>query len=141
MLPPPPAVAWATVLAFLSDEWLAAMDEALAAHASTRPPTSGPLVVRQQVIGERPYVMWFDGARAGVRADPPPPSTPADVTFTCDRDTAVAIATGKERAQAAFLAGRLRLGGDSRALMTNAAVLSDLDDAFAAVRARTDFSA
>jgi putative sterol carrier protein len=139
MLPLPPAVAWATVLAFLSDEWVAAMDEALAAQATTRPPTAGPLVVRQEVIGERPYVLWFDGARAGVRHDPP--AAPADVTFTCDRDTAVAIATGKERAQAAFLAGRLRLGGDSRALMANAAVLSGVDDAFAAVRARTDFSA
>jgi putative sterol carrier protein len=130
------------VLAYLSDEWVAAMDRALAEDAAAREPNQATLVVRQVVTGgpdgDRSYAMWFDQGRAGVRPDGASGDEP-DVTLTCDWDTAVAVATGKERAQSAFLAGRLTLSGDSRVLATQGAVLGGLDDMFAAVRDRTDF--
>jgi putative sterol carrier protein len=136
------------VLEYLSDEWVAALDEALAAIPSRRGPNAetgpaGRLVIRQTVTGgrngDRSYTVWFEGGRAGAGGQAPDGGDP-DVTFTCDWDTAVAIATGKERAQTAFLGGRLRLGGDSRALLAHAGALAALDDVSAGVRARTDHS-
>ena len=71
------------------------------------------------------------GVRAG-RADD------ADVTFTQDRATARAIADGELAAQTAFMAGRLRTGGDLTRLLAHREALADLDDVFADVRARTE---
>jgi hypothetical protein len=59
------------------------------------------------------------------------------VTFTQDRTTAAAIATGRLSAQAAFIDGRLRVGGDLSALLDRAAELAALDDLFASARAAT----
>jgi len=61
------------------------------------------------------------------------------VTFITDRATAVAIASGRESAQSAFMAGRLRVDGDTRLLMSHQGLIGDLDDLFGEVRAVTDF--
>jgi hypothetical protein len=133
------------VLAYLSDEWISAMDEALRAHPGVRAGTADVALVIEQAVtggpaGDRAYRLRFDHGTAGVTPAPQPGGAEPDVRFTCDWDTAVAVATGKESAQAAFLAGRLRLGGDSRRLTAHAGLLAPLDDVFAAVRARTDFA-
>ena len=60
----------------------------------------------------------------------------ADVTFTQDRATAAAISAGTLSAQAAFLAGRLRVGGDLTAVLGGARELTDLADVFVATRRR-----
>ncbi len=60
-----------------------------------------------------------------------------DVSFTQDRATAAAIARGELSAQAAFMAGRLRIGGDLREVMDRARELAALDDLFAKARATT----
>ena len=59
------------------------------------------------------------------------------VRFSSDLATAWEIASGRGSAQRAFMAGRLRVGGDLRALLDHAAGLGATTDAFAAVRART----
>ncbi len=59
----------------------------------------------------------------------------ADVTFTQDLATAEAIHRGELSAQAAFMDGRLRLGGDLRAVLDRAGALAAIDDVFAAARA------
>ena len=79
---------------------------------------------------------------AGTPAVAPAPSEEDDattITFRTDPATATAIATGAEGAQAAFMAGRLRVDGDTRLLMAHQDALRALDDVFAPVRARTDF--
>ena len=58
-----------------------------------------------------------------------------DLTFTQDRATAAAIHRGELSAQAAFMQGRLRLGGDLRAVIERAGELAAIDDVFASVRA------
>ena len=63
------------------------------------------------------------------RADAP------DITFTQDRATAEAIHRGELSAQTAFIEGRLRLGGDLRAVIERAGSLVAIDDVFAAARA------
>ena len=134
------------MLAYLSDEWVTAVDEALAALPAGATGDAGAplsLTIHQTVTGgprgDHTYVLWFADERAGAALRMAGDAAP-DVSFTCDWDTAVAIATGKERAQSAFLAGRLRLGGDSRALLAQAGVLATLDDVLAPVRARTDYA-
>ena len=122
--------------AFLSPEWVA--DLAEAARAATAP--DGVALVVQQVVvdgragGEAAYAVRIaDGAVAVTegRADD------ADLTLTQDRATAAAIARGELSAQAAFLEGRLQVGGDLDAARAGARALTALADLFAAPRAAT----
>ncbi len=119
---------------FLTDGWLDGLQAVVRAAAV---PPDVRLVV-QQIIPDGPdghevaYVLELaDGsmsARAG-RADDP------DVTFTQDRATAEAIHRGELSAQAAFMDGRLRLGGDLRSVIDRAGALAAIGDVLAAARA------
>jgi hypothetical protein len=122
------------VAAFLTDQWF---DDLEAAARGTSVPLDVRLVIQQIIPGsaegdEVAYVLSAaDGAitvRRG-RAEAP------DITFTQDRATAEAIHRGELSAQAAFIEGRLRLGGDLRAVIERADSLISLDDVFAAARA------
>lgn len=64
----------------------------------------------------------------------------ADVTFTQDWGTAVAVATGALAAQEAFVSGRIRFSGDHQRLIDAAPLFAALDAAFDAVNSRTDFA-
>lgn len=120
--------------AFLTPEWVS--DLAAAAAGAEAPPDVS-LVVQQVVLdggGEVAYAVRVADGRVTVtpgRVDAP------DVTITQDRATAAAIARGDLSAQAAFLAGRLRLGGDLTELLSGARALATLADLFAAPRAAT----
>jgi hypothetical protein len=129
------------MLAYLSDEWIQALDRALVEHAALVEATSETALVLQNVVtgtrrGTVAYTVTLDH---GTNRVTPGEHERPDVSFTCDAATAVAIATGVESAQGAFMAGRLRLGGDARRLMDNQKVLAELDDVFGPVRADTDF--
>jgi len=119
---------------FLTDAWLDDLD-ALARAATF--PTDLRLII-QQVIPDGPdghEVAYVVEARDGSlsvrrgRADQP------DVTFALDHATALAIHRGELSAQRAFMEGRLRLGGDLRAVIDRAGALAAIDDVFAAARA------
>jgi predicted lipid carrier protein YhbT len=119
---------------FLTDAWLDELDTA--ARAAT---VAAELrVVVQQVVPDGPdghevtYVVEAADGRLTVR---PGRVEHPDVTFTQDRATALAIHRGELSAQAAFMEGRLRLGGDLRAVIGRAGALAALDDVFAAARA------
>ena len=118
---------------FLTDEWLEELDAvARAAHVQM-----ASRLVLQQVVpdgpgGEVAYALVLDHGRVQVergRVENP------DLVFTQDRATAEAIHRGELSAQAAFMQGRLRLGGDLRAVIDRAADLASVDDVFARVRA------
>jgi len=127
------------VVRYLSDEWF---DEA-ARLLAPAPAGGEPGFVLQQVVtdqtpGEAPtetswYVVVCDGAAHLGRGRHPR----ADVTFSCDAATAWEIQQGGLSAQAAFMAGRLRLGGDASTLLANRAALEALDDQLAPLRAAT----
>ncbi|MDQ2649748.1 MAG: SCP2 sterol-binding domain-containing protein [Actinomycetota bacterium] len=117
---------------FLSPEWFEALRRG-AAGASVPPDLA---LVVQEVIGEGPdevaFAIRLGGGRVEIvegRVDD------ADVSFRQDIDTARAIASGALAAQAAFMEGRLKVGGDLRALLANAAVLAGIDDVFRDARA------
>jgi hypothetical protein len=119
---------------FLTDEWL---DElAGVARGASVDPTLHLRV--QQVVPDGPdgrevaYVVEVGGGTVSVhrgRRDG------VDLTFTQDLATAQAIHRGELSAQAAFMEGRLRLGGDLRAVIDRAGALAAIDDVFAGARA------
>ena len=123
------------MLTFGSDEWIAALDDAARADAQLATASAELALVVEQVLtdGTRGHVVVDHGT---VRVRPGPADRPT-VTFTQDRAVAAAIARGDDSAQAAFLRGDLRLGGDVGALVAQAALLDRLTDAFAGVRSAT----
>jgi len=123
------------VARFLSDAWIADLDEA------GRQCTLSPdlrLTLQQVVVEERgagvAYVIRIADGRISVEpgVDPAP-----DVTLTQDRTTAMAVARAELSAQSAFMSGRLRVGGDLRGVLDRAQELAVVADVFAAVRSST----
>ena len=131
------------MLHFLSDEWIEALDGALAGDASVATATAGMrLAIDNVIVDGRPtgtitYTMTFDHGANHVEVGR---DEQGDISFACDRATAAAIATGAESAQAAFMAGRLRIGGDTRALISAQHVLAAVNDCFADVREQTIYA-
>lgn len=127
------------MLKFLTDEWIAALDEAAAADAELRQ-LAGELVltIEQEVTGgpdgDVCYHVAFDRGQVAVR---PGPAEHATLRFSQDYQTAAAISLGAGSAQRAFMTGQLRVGGDLRVLLAHGEAMAQLHDAFGAVRART----
>ena len=126
---------------YLSDEWLREVGEAAAASDTLRAATAAlELTVQHQVTegpeGDRTFHVVLDHGEARVAAGP---ASAPDVVFTHDYETAAAIADGTLSAQAAFMIGKLRVGGNLTALIEHQRALNGLDDVLEEVRARTDF--
>ncbi len=119
-----------------SDEWIAALDAAARADDDLREASRGRrVVIGQEVVdGERrnSWHVVLDDGEVAVR---PGPADDADVTFSQDRDVAEAVARGEMAARAAFVLGRIRVGGDVSVLLEVAPALAGLGDVFGAVRA------
>ena len=120
---------------FLSADWLG---DLAAAAGGVEVPPEGTVTVQQVVTDDDgEAVRWAlrvaDGrvaVEAGGVRDP-------DVTLTADKATATALARGDLAVTDAFMAGRLRIAGDLRALLRAGGVLGTVDAAFASVRERT----
>jgi putative sterol carrier protein len=127
------------VLRHLSPEWIAALDEAARTSTALREVAAAlDLTVQQVVIDDTDEVAWYVRLRGGEVGVHPGRADVADVTFTQDGATARAIADGDLSAQAAFMAGRLRTGGDLTQLLAHRDALAGLEDVFAEVRSRTE---
>lgn len=86
--------------------------------------------------GEITYHVVIEPAGARVAAGPAAgPAAAPDVTIITDYETARALHAGEQTAQAALAAGRYKVRGRLVSLRT----LAELEDVFAAVRARTTF--
>jgi predicted lipid carrier protein YhbT len=124
---------------FLSPEWL----DAMIAAATTAHLRAGDIdLAIEQVVTGRPAgeVAWTVRVHDG-RVEVESGRTPApSISFTVDADTAQAIHSGRQSAQAAFMTGRLRLGGDVALLLDHQGTLSELEDVFADVRASTTYA-
>jgi hypothetical protein len=124
-------------LAFLSSEWLRALDRAL--RATPLPDADGSFVLEQVVVdvpgaGEVRYAVVLDDTGAHIEDSVEP-----DVRLTTDYEMAVAIASGSGNAQQALALGRLRIGGDLEAFAARASLLVALRDATAMLRSDTTF--
>ena len=67
------------------------------------------------------------------------PADPEHVRMQQDWATAVAVATGAQNAQEAFITGKILLFGDQQALMGAQPVFGALDSIFATVREHTRY--
>ncbi len=120
---------------FLSDEWVIAVDEALATLARTE--IEQPITIEYRISGgpqgdqAHQVTLRPDGIRAHRPAGKP------TVTLSLDWGLALAINRGTASAQSAFLDGRIRLAGDPGALLSQQHQLSEIDDLVASVRVRT----
>ena len=124
---------------YLSPEWMEAARLAIAGDASLRGATAGVRLTVEHVVtgGPRGTIRWhvvIDDGTVGLAAGQ---AMEPDLRFTTDYATAAKIAGGELGAQRAFVEGRLRVGGDLRALLRHQKALSTIDDALAGVRART----
>jgi predicted lipid carrier protein YhbT len=127
----------------LSNEWLVAVDAAL---ASIEVDPDRHVVIGQEVTdaptelvspggGQSTttlrYRLVVGGGRARLVVGDEPP---ADVTITTPWPLALEIASGASSAQHAFLRGDLRIGGDPRLLIEHAEVAAAVSRVAAGIR-------
>lgn len=128
------------MLRFGSPEWIDALDSAAHHDEGLRRAAAGvSLVIGQEVTDGPTAIRWhivFDGTDVAVH---PGASEDADLTFSQDRPTAVAISTGRMSARTAFVMGAVRVEGDTAVALRHAPTLAKLDDVFATVRAETEY--
>jgi putative sterol carrier protein len=123
------------VARFLSADWVA---DLAAAAQGVEVPLEEAMTVQQVVTdGDGEPVRWALRVAGGRVAVDPGGARDPDVTLTADRTTATALARGDLAVTDAFMAGRLRVAGDLRALLRAGGVLGAVDAAFASVRERT----
>ena len=126
---------------FLSDEWLAELDRAVALDEEVASAASGIHLTIEQVVlndtgDEVRYATRVEDGR--VRLEPGPVDG-AHVTITEDYDTAAALAQGAITPQDAILAGKVKMRGDVGALLKGQEVLERVRACFDDVRARTEY--
>ncbi|MCL2395952.1 MAG: SCP2 sterol-binding domain-containing protein [Acidimicrobiaceae bacterium] len=123
---------------YLSAEWFQHLREAL---GEARADQGAPDVVLRQVVTGTPGgdVSYQIEIRAGQASLVAGTTGDADMTFTSDYPTAVAIARGELSTQSALLEGRIRVSGNPVALSTHQAVFGHLDPVPAGLRAETTF--
>jgi putative sterol carrier protein len=130
------------VAAFLSEEWIVALDAVARASMLIPPlPEGGRLVVEQQVSdtpdGSARFHVVFDETGAQVIAGG---AQHPDLVLITDYATACALHRGETNAQQALGRHRLKVRGDLTTIARRAAVLGAVGDLFANVRAQTTFA-
>lgn len=129
------------MIQYLSDEWLRAANEAVAASAELCKAAEGQDVTIAYEVTGTPSgkvnygIVFRDGAAsvtAGVQKDSP-------TSFSLDYETAAQIARGELSAQAAFMQGRLKVGGDVTVLINQYRLIDGLEDALGPLRAQTEY--
>lgn len=128
---------------FLSDEWLAALDDA--ARRRVPPDDDGLAAVTmtvEQVVTDGPsWRLRVDQGSLSVEvlASGSPPAEDGTVRLISDRQTAADIAAGRRAALDAFITGDLVIGGDVRSLIEHGTALEAVGDLFAELRDQTEF--
>ena len=125
---------------YLSDEWMTEANDALAKDGALATATAEmDLTIQYEVtgspLGKRAYAVRLDHGSAGIE----PGGHDAPVSFSLDYATAAAIAQGELSAQAAFMQGKLKLGGDVGVLIRQHAAFDGMADALGDLRATTEF--
>jgi putative sterol carrier protein len=126
---------------FLSEEWLAELDQAIADDEQISSAASGVDLTIQQVVTRRGaadvcYATRVADGRVRLR---PGRVEDADAVIREDYETAAALARGETSPQDAILAGRIRVSGNLGALLEGQQVLERVRACLDEVRARTDY--
>jgi hypothetical protein len=132
---------------FLSPDWFAEVARDAPSPLGAPAPETGQLVLEQVVHGTpdgevRYRVVVGAGAayiQAPLATNPNGGPVTPDLTIACDWATAVAMARGELSAQAALMAGRLRVRGNLARLSGRAPDLVGLDPVPEDVRRHTTY--
>ncbi|MBC8194517.1 MAG: SCP2 sterol-binding domain-containing protein [Acidimicrobiia bacterium] len=121
-----------TAAAYLSPEWIEALDEAAGQHPGI-PADRGdlPVTIAYRIVDGPAWYMVVGRDRTRVLAGSV--SSP-DVWFSTDSTTAGEIHSGNRDPLRAVIDGDLTVGGDPRMLVSNQDVLAALGDLFASAR-------
>jgi putative sterol carrier protein len=116
---------------FLSEEWAAAVQEALNSNEGFRSSAGSQTAKVQQVVttpeGEKKYWFKLEGGQATLGVGDI--GEPVDATITQDYDTAVALSKNELSGTAAYMSGKLRVSGDLMKLMQLQGTLGQLPQA------------
>lgn len=126
---------------YLSPAWLDAAAEALAGSPGLPDAIRDVALTLEQTVTDGPdgTVRWHVVLDHGAARLAAGPAEHADLSFTTTYPVARAIALGEIPAPMAFIAGRLRVGGDLSLLTRHHRVLAALDDVLVDVRKATTF--
>jgi putative sterol carrier protein len=104
---------------FLSEEWVAAVQDALNLSEQFKNAAGSQNAKVQQVVnsdeGEKKYWFKLEGGQASLGLGDSP--EPVDATITQDYATAEALAKNELTGTAAYMSGKLRVSGDLMKLM------------------------
>ncbi|MBT8215782.1 MAG: hypothetical protein HKN74_07350 [Acidimicrobiia bacterium] len=116
---------------FLSDEWLAAVNDALAGDDAYQSATATTDLSLQFVVADAPEgdVEYHATMANGTTTYAAGPNESADATIRSNYDTAVAISKGDLNTQAAFISGKLKVEGNLAKIMMNQSALTALAEA------------
>lgn len=126
---------------YLSQEWFDEVNRAAADSDRIKTDTAGVNLTIQQVVTGAPDgdIRYAVRVRRGTVTVVPGDDAEADVTITEDWDTATAVAKGELPTPAAFMSGKIRVGGNVGVLLDAQGSLQGLDVVFADLRERTTF--
>lgn len=126
---------------YLSDEWIRAVADEIAADTTLQALAASHTVSVTQNVTGTPFgdvsyhLVCRDAAVTFGNG-----AVPADVVFTQDYTTAVDVALGRLNAAEAFINGKVRFSGDHERVVAAQPLFAKLDGAFARVRERTTFA-
>ncbi|MEX1217297.1 MAG: SCP2 sterol-binding domain-containing protein [Acidimicrobiales bacterium] len=122
---------------FLSPAWFREADALLASNLHLSERSRGvQLVLEQRVVSrsDASESIWHMRFEDGTNSIGSGPAENADVVFVTDAVTAQGIHDGSISAQAAFIAGELRVEGSISALLKHAQLFADLQDVLGQIR-------
>lgn len=126
---------------YLSLAWMRELTAEVAASEAMQGLADEHRIGVTQVVTDGPEgdVTYHLQVGDGVASFGAGPADPEDVRMEQEWTTAVAVATGAQNAQEAFITGRILLFGDRQALMGAQPVFGALDSIFSSVRDRTRY--
>jgi putative sterol carrier protein len=127
------------VAQYLSNQWFEEMREAASSYTgelSEKRPVSLRETINGSPHGDVTYVMTLDGAAIVISQDA---DESANVTFTQDYETAVALHKGELTTHEAFFNGKVRVSGHLNTLLENAELLQGISPVFESVRSATTY--
>jgi putative sterol carrier protein len=119
---------------FLSEEWAAAMTEALNSSDAFKQAAGGQTAKLQNVVttpeGEKKYFFKLENGAAEVGVGEIPD---AEATLSSDYETAAAIQKSELNGTAAYMSGKLKVNGDLMRLMQLQGLFNALPQAVSGV--------
>ena len=116
---------------FLSEDWLSAINDTLAADDGYKSATETTDLSLQFVVSDAPDgdVEYSVTMASGTTTYAPGAAEGADATIRSNHETAMAIFKGDLNTQAAFISGKLKVEGNLAKIMMNQSAMTALADA------------